>query len=84
LIESPLRVRLVLPDPRLARAGQPTAPTAPKEPMMTSKTVALALALSMAAIPAFADCPGHEKISSDQTAATSPTERPAPEPSLNS
>lgn len=51
---------------------------------MTSKTVALALALSMAAIPAFADCPGHEKISSDQTAATSPTERPAPEPSLNS
>ncbi|WP_181900596.1 hypothetical protein [Paracoccus thiocyanatus] len=52
--------------------------------MMISKTVALALALSMAAIPALADCPGHNKVSSDQTAATTPTESPAPAPSVNS
>jgi len=55
-----------------------------KEPVMISKTVALALAFSMAAIPALADCPGHKKVSSDQTAATTPTESPAPAPSVNS
>ncbi|UFM66153.1 hypothetical protein LOS78_09405 [Paracoccus sp. MA] len=51
---------------------------------MISKTVALALALSMAAVPALADCPGHKKMSSDQTAATTPVERPATPPSTNS
>ncbi|WP_199260403.1 hypothetical protein [Paracoccus binzhouensis] len=52
---------------------------------MISKTVALALALSMAALPALADCPGHKKMSSnDQTTATTPVERPATPPSTNS
>ncbi|WJS85168.1 hypothetical protein [Paracoccus sp. TOH] len=51
---------------------------------MISKTVALALALSMAAVPALADCPGHKKMSNDQTATTMPVERPATPPSTNS
>ncbi|MFD2440339.1 hypothetical protein ACFSS8_10160 [Paracoccus kondratievae] len=49
--------------------------------MMISRTFALALAFSMGAIPAFADCNGHKKVPSDQT---TQIERPAPAPSTNS
>lgn len=49
---------------------------------MISKTAALALVLSMAAVPAFADCAGH-KMKQDQSASTQ-TEKPVLLPVTNS
>ncbi|WP_347267033.1 hypothetical protein [Paracoccus sp. (in: a-proteobacteria)] len=51
---------------------------------MLSKTAALALALSVIAAPAFADCAGHKKISADQSATTTQPDGPVIRPKASS
>lgn len=51
---------------------------------MTSKTVLLALVLSVLAVPALADCPGHKKVSANQAATTSLPGDPVIQPKASS
>lgn len=50
---------------------------------MIGRTAALALVLSALALPALADCPGHNKVKQDQSASTQ-TEKPVVPPVTSS